>query len=73
MDEALPSDFTGPKQMEGLHKNLAEGQLVLVGDAEDLSHRGAYCLGRIHCLHPQTRKGEEIVQRATVALMVKLH
>ena len=42
--------------------------LVLVGDAEDLSKRGTYRLGRIHHLHPQLRTGKEIVRRATVAV-----
>ena len=32
------------------------GQLVLVGDAEDVTYRGAYRLGRIHSLHPHIRK-----------------
>ena len=52
VDEVLASDLTGPKQMEGSTKILAVGQLVLIGDTEDLPHRGGYCLGRIHCLHP---------------------
>ena len=43
------------------------GQLVLVGDAEDLTKRGADRLERIHCIHPEIRKGREIVGRATVA------
>ena len=38
--------------MEGSAKNLLVGQLVLVSDAEDLSHKGVYRLGHIHCLHP---------------------
>ena len=54
-----------------LGSNLVPGQLVLVGDAEDLSRKGAYRLGRIHCLHPQIRKGKEIVRRATVAVIAK--
>ena len=47
------------------------GQLVLVGDAEDLSQRGAYRLGWIHRLHSQLRAGKEIVCRATVAVPKK--
>ena len=47
------------------------GQLVLVGDAEDLSKREAYRLGRIHRLHSQLRDGEKIVRRATVAVLKK--
>ena len=54
-----------------LGSNLVPGQLVLVGDAEDLSRKGAYRLVRIHCLHPQIRIGKEIVRRATVAVIAK--
>ena len=42
-----------------------------MGNSEDLRHKGAYWLGRIHCLHPQIRKGSEIVRRATVAVIGK--
>ena len=28
-------------------------------------------LGRIHCVHPQVRKGRDIVRRATVAVLAK--
>ena len=45
--------------------------LVLEGDAEDLSKRGAYRSGRIHRLHPQLRADKEIVCRATVAVPKK--
>ena len=46
-------------------KNLTVGQLVLVGDVENLSYWGAYRLERIYCLHPQIRRGKEIVRLAT--------
>ena len=72
LDEVLPSEFTGPKQIEGSTENLAVGQMVLVGDAEDLCHRETYHLGRMHCLHPQTRKGKQIVCRAMVAALGKV-
>ena len=49
--------------------NLKIGQLVLVGDAEDLAKRGVYRLGRIYAVHPQIRQGKEIVRRATVAIL----
>ena len=52
-----------------LHTNIEPGQLVLVGDSEDLSGRGAYRLGRIHCVHPQIRKGQEVVRRTIVAVL----
>ena len=48
-----------------IEKNFTLGQLVLVGDAEDLFYRGLYCLDRIHSLYPQIRKGKEIIRCAT--------
>ena len=48
--------------------NLVPGQLVLVGDSDNFVHRGSYHLGRIHEVHPQLRKGVNIVHRATVAV-----
>ena len=50
-------------------QNISPGQLVLVGDANDIAKRGHYRLGRIHEVHPQIRKGREIVRRATVAVL----
>ena len=50
-------------------QNLAEGQLVLVGNAEDTNKRGTYRMGRVNCLHPQLRRGKEIVRRATIAVL----
>ena len=50
-------------------QNLAEGQLVLVGNAEDINKRWAYRLGRVHCVHPQLRRGKEIVRLATIAVL----
>ena len=40
--------------------NLVSGQLVLVGDAEDLAHKGVYRLGRVHYLHPQLTQGKKL-------------
>lgn len=51
--------------------NLVPGQLVLVGDSDDISRRGSYRLGRIHEVHPQVRNGVNIVRRATVAVLNK--
>ena len=45
------------------------GQLVLVGDADDISKRGEYRLGRVHRVHPQMYKGREIVRRDTIAVL----
>ena len=62
----------GRNKCSTLKTKLVPGQLVLVGDSdEDLRHKAAYRLGRIHCLHPQVRKGSEIVRRATVAVIGK--
>ena len=47
------------------------GQLVLVGDAEYVTYRGAYRLRWIHSLHPHIRRGKEIIRRATVAVIAK--
>ena len=70
MQSYLPS-LQGRNKWRTLKDNLVPGQLVLVGDAVDIAHRGAYRLGRIHCLPPQIRKGKEIVRRATVAVIAK--
>ena len=51
--------------------NLVPGQLVLVGGFDDIARRGSYRLGRIHEVHPQSRKGVNIVRRATVAVLNK--
>ena len=66
----LPT-LQGRAKWRTLRNNLTVGQLVLVGDAEDLSKRGAYRLGRVHCLHPQVRKGRDMVRRATVAVLAR--
>ena len=68
MKSYLPS-LQGRNKWSTLRSNLVPGQLVLVRDAEDLVSKGAYRLGRIHSVHPQIRKGKEIVRRATVAVI----
>ena len=70
MQSYLPS-LQGRNKWRFLQKNLTVGQLVLVGDAEDVTYRGAYRLGRIHSLHPHIRRGKEIIRRATVAVLAK--
>ena len=45
--------------------------MVLVGNADDLSYLKAYCLGRMHCQHPQIRKCKKIDRGATVAVFSK--
>ena len=78
MQSYLPP-LQGRNKWRTLKDNLVQRQLVFVGDAEDIAHKGAYRLGRmvdtdfggIHCLHQQTRKGKEIVRRATVAVIAK--
>ena len=68
MKAYLPS-LQGRKKWRTLRNNLVSGQLVLVGGADDIAGRGLYRFGHIHRLHPQTRKGKEIVRRATIAVM----
>ena len=68
MRSYLPS-LQGRNKWKTQKDNLVPGQLVLVGDAEDIAHRGTYRLGRIHCLHPQIRKGTEIMRRTTITVI----
>ena len=70
MKAYIPSS-QGRNKWRTLKNNLVPGQLVLVGGPEDLTHKGAYRLDRIHSIHPQIRKGKEIVRRATVAVVAK--
>ena len=51
-------------------QNLQVGDLVLVGDAEDISKRGNYRVGRISEIFPQMHHGKPIVRRAKVAVTV---
>ena len=67
MKSYLPT-LQGRNKWRKLQPNLVSGQLVLLGDAEDISGREAYRLGRIHCLRPHTRQGKGVVCRATVAV-----
>ena len=55
--------------MAGCLSNLAEGQLVLVGNAEDTNNGGTYRLGRVHCVHHHLHRGKEIARRATIAVL----
>ena len=64
----LPT-LQGRNKWRVTQENLFVGQLVLVGDADDISKRGAYRLGRVHRVHPQMYKGREIVRRATIAVL----
>ena len=66
----LPT-LQGRNKWRVTQKNLTPGQLVLLDDADDVFHKGAYRLGRIHYVHPQVRKGKELVRRATVAVLSK--
>ena len=69
LDESYLPSLQGRNKWRTLQANVVPGQLVLVGDAKDIASKGAYRLGRIHSLHPQLRKGKEIVRRATVAVL----
>ena len=65
------TSLQGRKKWRATRENLFPGQLVLVGDSEDICKRGSYRIGRIHSVHPQFRNGKEIVRRATVAVIAK--
>ena len=41
-------------------QNLVPGQLVLVGDVDDIAKRGAYGLNRIRAVHPQIKNGKNM-------------
>ena len=68
MQGYLPA-LQGRNKWRVTRNNICTGQLVLVGDAEDISRRGAYRLGRVHRVHSQWRNGKELVRRATVAVL----
>ena len=68
MKRYLPT-IQGRTKWRIARQNLSSGRLVLVGDAYDIAKRGHYCLGRIQQIHPQIRKGREIVRRATLAVL----
>ena len=65
------TNLHGCKKWRTCKENLYPGQLVLVGDSEDITERGAYRVRRIHLVHPQIRNGRELVRRATVAVLAK--
>ena len=65
------TNIQGRKKWRATRENLFPGQLVLVGDSEDICKRGSYRIGRIHSVHPQFRNGKEIVRRATVAVFAR--
>ena len=69
MKSYLPT-LQGRNKWRTLQTNLVPGQLVLLGDAEDISGRGAYRLGRIHCLHPHIRQGKEVVLMCLVFKLI---
>ena len=68
MQGCLPT-LQGRNKWRVTRNNISTGQLVLVGDAEDISSRGAYRLGRVHRVHPQWRNRKELVRRSTVAVL----
>ena len=51
-------------------ENLKIGQLVMVGDAENIGRRGHYRLGRVVEILPQIYRGRPIVRMAKVAVTV---
>ena len=65
------TNLQGRKKKRATRKNLFTGQLVLVGDSEDICKRGSYRKWRIHSVHPQFRNGKKMVRRAIVAVLAK--
>ena len=55
--------------MEGREEKSLPGPIGTGGRRRGYCKTGLYRLVRIHCLHPQIRKGKEIVRRATMAVM----
>ena len=49
--KSYATSLQGRNKWRTVRPNLVPGQLVLVGDTEDLAHKGAYRLGRVHSLH----------------------
>ena len=65
------TNLQGRRKWRATRENLFPGQLVLVGDSENICKRGSYRIRRIHSIHLQFRNGKEIVRRATVAALAK--
>ena len=65
----LPA-LQGRNKWREVAENLKIGQLVMVGDAEDIGRRGHYRLGRVVEVLPQIYRGRPIVRRAKVAVTV---
>ena len=67
MDFYLPT-LQGRNKWRETVGNLKIGQLVLVGDTEDLLTKGKYRVGRIAETFPQMHHGKPIVRRAKIAV-----
>ena len=65
----LPA-LQGRNKWREVAENLKIGQLVMVGDAEDIGRRGHYRLGRVVEVLPQIYRGRPIVRRGKVAVTV---
>ena len=63
----LPT-LQGRNKWRDLSRNIQIGDLVLVGDADDIAVRGKYRVGRIAEVFPQLHHGTPIVRRAKVAV-----
>ena len=55
-------------QWREIARNLQVGELVLVGDAEDVAVRGKYRVGRIAEVFSQMHQGKPLVRRAKIAV-----
>ena len=63
------STLQGRQKWRVTRQNLVPGQLVLVGDADDIAKREAYRPGRIRVVHPQIKNRKEYVCPATVTVL----
>ena len=63
----LPT-LQGRNKWREIARNLQVGELVLVGDAEDVAVRGKYRVGRIPEVFLQMHQGKPLVRKAKIAV-----
>ena len=62
------STLQGRNKWREIARNLHVGELVLVGDAEDVAVRGKYRMGRIAEAFLEIHQGKPLVRRANIAV-----
>ena len=67
LDFFLPT-LQGKNKWRETARNFKIGQLLLVGDKEDLLTKGKHRVGRVAKTFPQTNHGKPIVRRAKIAV-----